>query len=372
MNYSDAPWVIFRPCDILKQSNWSHSQHLKCSLAQFIGLWSGYILPVVTVLTAIFNLLICVSIALKASKVSKQMIYISGVCLFSVISNGVFVWLRQFPSVGLPYATNGKTYFTFIFISPFACRLYRFVYTFSCTAMCNMRVCASLCRCLAICTPVKYKSCSNRYAWRIYGIIIIVSAILMLPFAIYADWFTSNGKIRCWYNPHYVGLPIYQALLSNLGPVQNILLIILDLTFVIKIRKQRHGALITKLTQVERKQLRISMLLLLSSVTFICVAVPHGAFYLLARIYILKSQEWIAGNFLYLTTVFWFINDIREFSDIVIYLVCFKASEQIFAHFSSMYQKIVGGCKVSFNKLHGCISEDFRETMPRKIKTEVK
>ncbi|CAH8850456.1 unnamed protein product [Trichobilharzia szidati] len=336
----------------MHSSNWSHRQHFRCSLAQFVGVWSGYVLPVVTVLTAIFNLLICVSIALKGSKVSKQMIYISGVCLFSVISNGVLVWLRQFPSVGLPYATNRKTYFTFIFISPFVCRLYRFVYTFSCTAMCNMRVCASLCRCLAICTPMKYKSCSNRTAWYIYGIIIIVSAFLMLPFAIYADWFPSNGKIRCWYNPHDVGLQIYQALLSNLGPVQNILLIILDLTFAIKIRQQRHGALIIASTQVERKQLRISILLLISSVTFICVAVPHGVFYLLGRIYIIKSRERRADGFLHLATVFWFINDIRELSDIVIYLVCFKASEQIFARFSSMYEKIVGGFKVSFNKIH--------------------
>ncbi|VDQ00671.1 unnamed protein product [Trichobilharzia regenti] len=354
MNYSDGPWVIFQPCDILKQSNRSsYRQHLQCSIAQFIGIWSAYILPVITALTVIFYLLICVSITLKGSQVSKQLIYISGVCLFSSISNSVFVWLRQFPSVGLPYATNQKAYFTFIFISPSACRLYRFVYTFSCTAMCNMRVCASLCRCLAVCTPIKYKSCSNRLAWYIYGMIILFSALLMLPLAIYADWFANNGQIRCWYNPHNVGLQIYQALLSNLGPVQNILLISLDLTFLIKIRQHKHGASMIKLTQVERKQLKISILLLISSVTFICIAVPHSVFYFLDKIYILKSHGRRADSFRFIAQVLWFINNIRELSDIVIYLVCFKASEHIFEHFSFMYEKILGGFKVLFNKMYG-------------------
>nr|CAH8819540.1 unnamed protein product [Trichobilharzia regenti] len=290
MNYSDGPWVIFQPCDILKHSNWSYRQHLQCCIAQFIGIWSGYILPVITELTTIFNLLICVSITLNGCQVSKQMIYISGVCLFRVISNGVFVWLRQFPSVGLPYATNQKTYFTFIFISPFACRLYRFVYIFSCTAMCNMRVCASLFRCLAVCTPVKYKSCSNCYAWYIYGMIIMLSAFLMLPFAIYTDWFANNGKIRCCYNPQDVSLQIYQALVPNLSPVQNILLIPLDLTFLIKLRQHMHGVLMIKLTQVE--------------LTFIFIAVPHGVFYLLAKVYTVKSYERRADSFRFIAQVF--------------------------------------------------------------------
>ncbi|CAH8620789.1 unnamed protein product [Heterobilharzia americana] len=132
---------------------------------------------------------------------------------------------------------------------------------------------------------------------------------MMLPFVITTGWFMLGTRRRCWIDPDVRFLHAYHTLFSNLGPLQTVVIIFLDSVFIFKIRKYLQRRVVTKLSNLERRNLRNSILLLTSSISFIVISFPQAAFHIINR---------MGSNFL------WYLNSVRELIDFFIYLKCFK------------------------------------------------
>ncbi|TNN19958.1 rhodopsin-like orphan GPCR [Schistosoma japonicum] len=290
-NLSEYPGEIFRQCDLLNIINSSDLQIAKCNLSILIGVWAAYLLPLFGVICMISNLTIGILIIAKANRVPGQMIWICGICLSNVVVDIMFIWLWQFPSKGLPYASNQGIFFSIAYVSSDTCRLFYYVYSYSSTLMCNMRVCSSLNRCLAVYMPSKYKSFPIRYRWYIFISIVIITGLLMIPFGTTTGWFTLGPTIRCWMNPNDVNIHFLQTLLSNLGPIQTVIVIILDIIFLFKVHKYLKKQINVSLTSIERSQLNTSILLLLSSISFICISLPQAVLSIITRLGVYSKED---------------------------------------------------------------------------------
>ncbi|VDQ09350.1 unnamed protein product [Trichobilharzia regenti] len=337
INFAETPKNILFQCQLLKQ-NYSYIQNLRCLSSSVIGVIVGYLLPVCSIPCILTNLFIAITVMFKWRTAARQLIYISGICLSSATADVFFIWLWQYPAYGLPYTTNGAKFFTFLNVSPTACRFHRFVYSSSATLMCNMRICSSLDRCLAIYVPIKLKKFHHKYAWFVYGATACFSALLMLPLATEMDWIPSKYGVQCWFrnanthpnanNSTNIYLQLHHAFLSNLGPVQTILLIIIDLAFVVKFRRhlnkhKRHNTTTTD-TKKETKTFNRYRLLFISAVSYTLLATVQCIFLALARlssVEIISFETTLAYN---MSDILWYLNILREVLDFVIYQKCFR------------------------------------------------
>ncbi|CAH8612327.1 unnamed protein product [Heterobilharzia americana] len=334
--FSETPGKIFVDCKLLKQND-TYIQNLKCISSSIIGVVVGYLLPIFSIPCILINLFIAVSVVIKGRRAARQLIYISGICLSSATADIMFIWLWQYPAYGLPYTTNGTQFFTFLNVSPTACRFHRFVYSSSATFMCNMRVCASFDRCLAVFAPIRLRNFRHQYAWYVYGFVFLLSGLLMLPFVIQIDWRLSGTGIHCWVPNTSIQIQLYHTFLSNLGPIQTIMLIIIDLAFAFKFRQQfnkyKKDAINTKDRQLHRY-----LLLFVSAASYTLLAATQCTFLSLARLSsvgIIKFETGLAYN---MSDILWYLNILREFLDFFIYQKCFQI-------FDSITSRVFGICR---------------------------
>ncbi|CAH8573184.1 unnamed protein product [Schistosoma turkestanicum] len=321
LEYVDNALKVFYQCDLVKNDS-SFEQQARCVLSTVVSFWCGYILPIFGFITVITNLYIGFYAILRARKVPRQIIYISGICLSSAIANIMFVWLWQFPVRGLPFVSHGTIFFSILNISPTACRLQRYLYAFSATMMCNMHVCASLDRCLLVYIPTKMKRLPNLYGWYIHIGVLLLSGVMMIPFIMGVDWRLVGGRILCWVDLSDQYVQGYHTLFSNLGLIQTIFLLVIDLSFLLKVRQQLRKHSLTKLNSTDRKHIRRSVLLFASSISFSIMALCQAVFYSMARFSSTAvgqtGVDYDIGDF------FWYLNSVRELLDIYIYFKCFK------------------------------------------------
>ncbi|CAH8612341.1 unnamed protein product [Heterobilharzia americana] len=322
LNFSDYPYKVFQQCNLLK-TEWSYAQSVKCVISTIVSVWCAYVLPFFSFFGVVTNLFIAFYAILRANKVPRQIIYISGICLSSAIANITFIWLWQFPVRGLTYASHGSIFFSIVNVSPTACRFQRYMYAFSSTMMCNMHICASLDRCLAIYIPTKLKNFPNIYGWYIYIGILLFSASMMLPFGVKVDWRLADKRILCWVDRNDLPIQTYHTLFSNLAPIQTLFLITIDSLFLMKIHKQLSQHSLTKLTSSDGGHLRRSLLLFISSVSFIIIAICQSVFYTIARFSSTGIISYQTGVDYDIADFFWYLNSVRELLDIYIYFKCF-------------------------------------------------
>ncbi|CAH8827019.1 unnamed protein product [Trichobilharzia szidati] len=259
----------------------------------------------------------------------------------------MFIWLWQLPVRGLTYASAGQIFFSIVNVSPTACRLQRYTYAFSATMMCNMHICASLDRCLVIYIPTRMKHFSNVFGWYIYIGIFLLSAIMMLPFVIKVDWRLADQRILCWVDRKDVFAQTYHTMFSNLAPVQTLVLLTIDLVFLLKIRKQLNKYSLTKLTTTDRDHLRRSLLLFISSVSFIIISICQSVFYMIARFSSTGLISYQTGVDYDIGDFFWYLNSVRELLDIYIYFKCFKSLRDCLKRVSHSLPKISSKAKLS-------------------------
>ncbi|TNN06612.1 rhodopsin-like orphan GPCR [Schistosoma japonicum] len=344
--FSERPQRIFQECLLLEQND-SYMQQLKCLSSRIIGTLVGYFIPVVSIPCITINLFIAIIVIINAKKASRQLIYISGICMSSGLANIIFTWLWQYPSYGLPYITNGAKFFSFLNISPEACRFHRFMYSFSATFMCNMRVCASVDRCLAIWKPLLLRKFRPHYAWYVYGAFIVISALLMLPFATEVNWIPSRYGLQCWVKFTDVYIQIHHAFLSNLGPIQTTLLIIIDITFAIKFRQQLKKHKSDKIDTTYSKLMRRYLLLFLSAITYNILAATQCTFLLLARLSSVGLIKFDSGLAYNISDILWYLNSFREILDFIIYHKCFHVFHIITSRLSKAFVNIKNSVSTS-------------------------
>ncbi|CAH8573200.1 unnamed protein product [Schistosoma turkestanicum] len=334
--FIERPQRVFQDCRLLEQ-NYSYIQALKCLSSNIVGTIVGYLIPIFSIPCIIINLFIAISVIMKGRKASRQLIYVSGICLSSAIANILFVWLWQYPSYGLPYTTRATKFFSFLNISVTACRFHRFVYSSSATFMCNMRVCSSLDRCLAVWMPIKLRKFRHHYAWYVYGVVIFISALLMLPFATEIDWIPTRFGLQCWVRNSNAYIQIHHSLLSNLGPVQTMILIIIDITFAFKFHQQLKKHKTDEIDAKSSKQMHRYLLLFISAVSYNVLAATQCTFLLLARLGSLgfiKFESSLAYN---MSDILWYLNSLREVLDFVIYHKCFRVFYGLTSRLSKMF-----------------------------------
>ncbi|KAK4475875.1 hypothetical protein MN116_001122 [Schistosoma mekongi] len=337
--FSERPQRIFQDC-LLLQENYSYTQQLKCLSSKIIGILVGYLIPVVSIPCITINLFIAIIVIINGKKASRQLIYVSGICMSSGLANIIFTWLWQFPSYGLPYITNGAKFFSFQNISPEACRFHRFMYSFSATFMCNMRVCASFDRCLAIWKPLLLRKFRHHYAWYVYGGFMVISALLMLPFATEVNWIPSRYGLQCWVKFTDVYIQIHHAFLSNLGPIQTTLLIIIDIAFAIKFRQQLKKHKSDKIDTTDSKLMHRYLLLFISAISYNILAATQCTFLLLARLSSVGFIKYDTGFAYNISDILWYVNSLREILDFIIYHKCFRVFHSITSRFSKMFLNI--------------------------------
>ncbi|CAH8638781.1 unnamed protein product [Schistosoma margrebowiei] len=323
LNFTDYVSKVFRQCDLLKNDS-SYKQQVRCIVSTVVSFWCGYVLPIFSLITIMINLYIGFYTVVRANKVPRQMIYISGICLSSAIANIMFIWLWQFTVRGLPYVSRGTIFFSLLNVSPMACRFQRYMYAFSSTMMCNMHVCASLDRCLTIYIPTKMKRFPKLYGWYIHLAVLLLSALMMIPFVFRVDWRLVDERILCWVDLNDQYVQGYHTLFSNLGLIQTIFLIMTDLAFLLKLRKQLYKNPLSKLNVTDKKSIQRSVLLIISSISFIIIALCQAVFYSLARFNSQLADVNQTGVDYDIGDFFWYLNSIRELLDIYIYFKCFK------------------------------------------------
>ncbi|CAL8075819.1 unnamed protein product [Calicophoron daubneyi] len=261
----------------------NHSEeHPNSIVSIMLGVWSAYLLPVICGIGLLGSLMFIGVLFCKPKQLTRQLIYMVCVFMANVATNILFAWLWIFPAKGLPYATNGSIYYFTFQTSTAMCKLHRFAYSFTSTASCNLLLLASVDRMLLIYHPVTFSSTPKRYSWYASGIVTVVSAIMMLPMLGYVTLVPIQNKMICWFPPTYQFLEAYHVLFSNSALVQPMLVGILNLTFLIRLRRYAFRRRNRRVNPKNRNHLRSSFTLFVLSAVYIVFSLPQSFAYLAA------------------------------------------------------------------------------------------
>uniref|UniRef100_A0A3Q0KV61 G_PROTEIN_RECEP_F1_2 domain-containing protein n=1 Tax=Schistosoma mansoni TaxID=6183 RepID=A0A3Q0KV61_SCHMA len=325
--FTDLRNITFEFCYLLNKE-WSLLYLTKCITGSTLGVFSAYIFPIFAIIALITNSVFIYVFFKKRSSMPRHMIYMLCVLISSGLTDFIVGWLWLFPSRGLPYATKGKIYFSLISLSSASCKLYRLLHSFTSTSIVNLLVLSAVDRCLAIKAPIKFSKVQSHHAWWACGIIYAVSFLMMLPFGILVTWNRKKDEHFCWIRQPDKVLHIYHTLFSNFGPIQTVILLFLNLTFLLCTRKYLRNRFLQQCTNntrtMSRREMRICLLNLILSSCYIAISLPQAICLLLARIP-LPSMTAIHSGIAYdIAHLMWSLNSVREIVDFIIYAIYFK------------------------------------------------
>ncbi|CAH8629728.1 unnamed protein product [Schistosoma guineensis] len=324
---SDLRNVTFEFCALLKKE-WSLLYLTKCITGTTLGVFSAFIFPIFSIIALTTDSVFIYVFFRKRSNMPRHMIYMLCVSVSSILTDFIVGWLWLFPSRGLPYATKGRIYFSLIFLSSASCRFYRFLHSFTSTSIVNLLVISAVDRCLAIKAPIKFSKVQPHHAWWACGIIYVVSFLMMLPFGILVTWHRIKNERFCWIIPANEVLHVYHTLFSNFGPIQTIILLFLNLTFLLCTRKYLRNRFLQQCTNntktMSRREIRICLLNLILSSFYIAISLPQAICYLLARIPIAGITGIHRGIAYDIAHLMWSLNSVREITNFIIYAIYFK------------------------------------------------
>ncbi|CAH8666137.1 unnamed protein product [Schistosoma rodhaini] len=333
--FYDTPTDLVGICGQL-DVNSSHVYKVQCIVTKVLGVWSAYLLPVICGLGLIIHSLV-ITIILKCLKfIPRQLIYTGCLSCSNILTNILFAWLWLFPAKGLPYTTNGRIYYFIFNSSRIACRICRFTYSLSTTLTSNLILCSAIDRCLSIYFPVKFLHLSNRHAWYICLIVLIISSIMMSPFLIVIDWIQVGQFHICWIDESLFHLQIYHTLFANLGLIQSILIVIVNITFITRLIIQTKRTSHTMgHNKKELKYISISIILLAFSMSYVLTSLPQTTVYLLAFLWshteeVIDEEYDVWIKLMYnLADIGWNIHFTRELIDLIMYFIYLKPLRRI-------------------------------------------
>ncbi|VDQ05780.1 unnamed protein product [Trichobilharzia regenti] len=280
--FRETPWSSERTCSRLKVI-WTNDLYASCISAIVLDFTSAYILPVLLILSLTINITLA-SVLIASNRKTRSIIYFIGSIISNILVNIAFGWFWYYLTKGLPYATDGQKYFFLLYASDDACRLFRFSHSFSSTLMCNFLLSAAVDRCLTIYMPIRFANLPNKFAWYTFVFVFIISFLMTLPFAIVSGLFIVSEKIHCWVRPDTIGVLFYHAIITNMGPFQLSLTIIINIMFFLRIRYQlRKMNSLKGADTIDRKKIQGSIFLLLLSASYALFGVPQGIVYIINR-----------------------------------------------------------------------------------------
>ncbi|VDP98537.1 unnamed protein product [Trichobilharzia regenti] len=141
-------------------------------------------------------------------------------------------------------------------------------------------------RCLCVYMPIKYSRIPGYYAWYLFLIIVVISAVMMLPFAILVDWQLYNDLLLCWLPYDQNILHLYHTFLSGACFVQVMLSACFNIVFLIKIRRivRRHHHLGEETSTEEKKEVSASIVLLILCLSTLIASLPQSIAYIVSFI----------------------------------------------------------------------------------------
>ncbi|VDP99183.1 unnamed protein product [Trichobilharzia regenti] len=322
--YRNSPWDTFKACIPPRNINSTESSNydrVHCIISSFLGAWSGYILPIACGLGLIINTFISITIFMKIKLMPRYMIYMAFVAIMSMLTNIIFGWLWLFPAKGVPYITNGKRYYIVYNVSPIACQSHRFLSSFTSTCSCNLLVCAALDRFFSIYFPTQFNKLPKYYAWCACGLAHLLSFIMMLPLFFTTDIYFVESKLQCSMDPNNHAIQLYQALFSNLGFVQSLILVALNCAFLRLICKRLKETTMKRLNAADRKQIQTSIFFLVYSASYTVTSLPQTVAYITGRLSISVNSSKFAFH---IADIFWNFHFTREVFDFFIYFKFFR------------------------------------------------
>ncbi|KAF5400055.1 hypothetical protein PHET_06726 [Paragonimus heterotremus] len=278
----DSPWDLLIECEALRLGL-PGATYSKCVTTTVLGVWSAYITPVVCSIGLFGTILVVVALLLHARHLNRQLIYIVFMFSANAGTNIFFAWLWILPAKGIPYATNGRSYFFSFYTSDAVCSLHRFAYSSTTTMACNFLLLASIDRFLAIFYPLKFSHVPKLYGWYASVFTVCLSVLMMVPVAVLVTLHTVGGKLICWFAPDCLWMEYYQAMLSNSSVIQPILVGLINLSFMLRIRQyliiNHRGTTVSKL---DRTHFRSSVLMFFLSAVYLVFSMPQTIAYLVA------------------------------------------------------------------------------------------
>ncbi|VDQ00673.1 unnamed protein product [Trichobilharzia regenti] len=180
---------------------------------------------------------------------NRQSIYMSFICFADAMTILFFGVLWMIPAKGIPYATEGRVYYFILYQSVGLCRFHRGVYSFAATM----------------------------------AMVITVASIL--PFIILSDFHKVDKFTTCWLDESQVFLQIFSILFNNAGFVQTICVLLLNIIFMLKMRKTFTKDRLADPKSIESKEWSASVILFILAMTLLLFGLPQCAAYLAAFLF---------------------------------------------------------------------------------------
>ncbi|CAH8657788.1 unnamed protein product [Schistosoma rodhaini] len=325
--FRNTPWDTYEGCDssFINTSNLIiQNDPLSCGVSMLLGAWSGYLLPVISILGLISNTFISAVTFIQIKLMPRHMIYMAFIAIMNSITNIIYGWLWLFSAKGLPFITKGEVYFIINNVSPMVCRIHRFIYSSVSTCMGNLLVCAGLDRFFCIYFPILFNKLPKYYVWFACGTVYLLSFLMMLPVLFISGWYVVESKIQCSLEPNQYAIRLYHALFSNLGCVQSLILVGVNLAFLLRIRKHVKDTATRKMSMTDRRQLHTTVFFLVYSASYTLTSIPQAVAYIIGRYSDIRNALNQSKFAIQIANIFWNLHFTRELFDFFIYFKYFK------------------------------------------------
>ncbi|CAH8558789.1 unnamed protein product [Heterobilharzia americana] len=273
-SYFDTPWDMFVECEYVKQGILISNQIL-CSLSNLNGILCAYCLPFIVLFNLISNLINTVIFSYGYQRKTRQLIYLEVIALLNLFTCLLEATLRLIPAKDLPFASNGRIFFSINNTSSLGCKLYRSALSMMNTLKWNVLMTAMLDRLLAIQFLLKCGKLPARYAWYFVMSTLITAISMVIPFIMQSDWTYFYGKIVCYERPISIFLSFYYGLVLGVCFIQTSINGLLNVVLLIKmylwLRNRRR---MTVVQAYESNELGACILLLIISSTTFLLSIP--------------------------------------------------------------------------------------------------
>ncbi|VDP66867.1 unnamed protein product [Schistosoma curassoni] len=315
--FRENPWSPKLICNKLLVK-WTEGVYATCIASTVLGFISAYILPVFLIISFIIYTTLT-SVLIASNHKTRSSIYFLGSLISNILVSIVYGLFWFYLTKGLPYATNGDKYFFLLYVSIDSCKFFRFWHSFSSNLMCNFLLCAAVDRYLTVYFPTKFSNLPNKFAWYAFSTVWLISFLMTIPFANVSSLLAVGGKLHCWVTPESIYSLFYNALVTNMGPVQLSITITINIMFSVRIRKQlRQMSTMKNTTATDRKQLQTLTFLIIFSASYPVFGVPQSVVYIINRATVLGFIDANSDLCQNIGDIIWSLFFCRSLFDIVL------------------------------------------------------
>lgn len=285
-NNSGELLFVDQPDDLLRSCQ-TNGSAVFCVFSHILGILSAYVFPFFAVFGLITNIINFLVFVVWIPKQTRQMIYLGALALADIQSVIVFGWFWMFPAKGLPYASKGKVFFfTFNQGEPW-CKTHRYFYAFApCLAVSIFTLTVGD-RTFSVYFPFKAVAMGTKKAWQLTAAVVVLSAVLMLPFGTETGYYRDGPYTICWLRYESVLWNVLHLLLANCGLFQTALIIVFNVALVLRLKQARDarkglqegsgGA-----GSLKSKEISASIMLLILSLIFLVCSLAQVVGYTMA------------------------------------------------------------------------------------------